>query len=77
MIPALVAKSRIWWLIKVVWTDVAVCYMSMAFVLLEGRKGLEVHSDVYFLPHVLMLVICLLGLIVPKPRKRDEKEKSS
>ena len=76
VLPAIVAKSRVWWLVKVIWTDVAVCYMSMAFVLLDGRKSLQVHLDVYFLPHVIMLVICLLGMIVPKPR-RNEKEKSS
>ena len=73
----MVAKSWPWWLIKVVWTDAAVCYMSMAFVILEGRKSLEVHADVWFLPHIVMVLICLAGVMVPRAPKEKKAEKKS
>lgn len=59
-----------WWLLKVFWTDLAVTYMAMAFVLLDGKVSIEVHRDVYFLPHIIMVVLTLLGLFLPSSRSR-------
>ncbi|GAX78812.1 hypothetical protein CEUSTIGMA_g6249.t1 [Chlamydomonas eustigma] len=70
-----IRKSWPWWLFKVAWTDIAVCYMAMAFVILDGKKSLEVHADVAFLPHIIMIGICALSPLVPRI-KRASKDKT-
>ncbi len=57
-----------------VWTDVAICYMILAYFLLDVNKTLEVHADVIFLPHIIIILICLAGLLLPgRPRKGKEQ----
>ena len=74
LLPPAVMHSWPWWLLKVAWTDAAVCYMAMAFVILEARKSLEVHADVWFIPHIVMLGLCLAGPFLPKAGKPKEKK---
>lgn len=74
VLPLWLVKSSLWWLVKVAWTDIAVCYMSMAFVLLEWHKSIAAHADVYFLPHMIMLALCVTGFFLPKI-KRDKQLK--
>lgn len=77
LLPRWLVVSWPWWLLKVVWTDVAVCYMAMAFVILDGALALEMHSDVAFLPHIIMLVLCAGGFFLPRKgrtRKADGEQ---
>jgi hypothetical protein len=76
LLPSWLVTSGPWWLLKVAWTDIAVCYMSMAFVILDGRLALEMHRDVAFLPHIVMFVLCALGLLLPARSSKGGRSKS-
>ena len=73
ILPSWLVQSSLWWLAKVAWTDIAVCYMSMAFVLLEWHKSMAAHADVNFLPHWIMLALCAIGFLLPKAPKGDRQ----
>lgn len=49
------------------------CYMSMAFVLLEWKTSIAAHRDVYFMPHIIMLVLCALGMLLPRASAKKIK----
>ncbi|KAG1668571.1 hypothetical protein FOA52_007305 [Chlamydomonas sp. UWO 241] len=76
VLPKWLVTSWPWWLLKVAWTDVAVCYMSMAFVLLEWDTSIEMHSNVYFIPHAVMAMLCVLGLVLPSAGGGKAKKKA-
>ncbi len=48
LLPPVVMRSWPWWLLKVAWTDLAVCYMSTAFIILDGRKSLEIYAGAFW-----------------------------
>lgn len=78
VLPSWLVGSYLWWIVKVAWTDIAVCYMSMAFVLLEWHKSIAAHADVFFVPHLIMLALCLVGFLLPRgPMKGGKDSKTT
>jgi len=74
VLPGWLVGSSLWWLIKVVWTDVAVCHLSMAFMLLEANASFEVFRDVGFVIHITMFVLSAVGMALPRASRKKAKE---
>ncbi len=49
--------------------------MSMAFVILDGALAIEIHNDVMWVPHIVMLVLCALGLFIQRKSKSSRPKK--
>lgn len=67
-LPAALQRSWPLWVVKVAITQVSLNYLATAFQLLNLRSCLHCWSQVYFMPHVAMLVVLVAGQVVRAPR---------
>lgn len=51
--------------------DLMTAAMSCALQLLTWEESVAVWQSLYYLPLVLMIIICLIGPMIPRPRKSD------
>lgn len=52
-------------------------YSAIPFLLVDYAPGIAVWSSVYYIPHVEMLAICILGAVVKAPKAPGSRRKSS
>lgn len=75
MIPPAVAKFPLYILLKILWTNGILDYVAMAFMLCTWDESIRIFNDVFWVPHLTLVVLTVIGFIIP-PRKPKSKEPS-